>query len=186
MEDIKALKEEMENKTKQKIEILKELRKVNLQIKKLREELQRKTPSDKKADPDLIAKKIEKLEFYISTSAFTAAQEKEAIKKIEQLKKELEENMKNKEEWEAIKKLKAELKEQISRKNEIKKKLGNIIGELDEIYKKIIAYSSKAKVQKKQAKKEGKKEEKFRTQPQKEEAYLTLEDIVKMSQKEQK
>ncbi|MEM3362341.1 MAG: hypothetical protein QXV83_00725 [Candidatus Anstonellaceae archaeon] len=190
MEDIKALKELMETKTKEKIEVLKELRKTNLQIKKLIEELKNKTPKDKKTNPDLISKKIEKLEFYISTSAFTPAQEREALRKIAELKKELNSSLQNKAEWEEVKRLKKLIKEERGKKLEIKKKLTDLIKELDEIYKKIINYSigSKQKRQKKQLKEEGgeKKELEGKIESEKEEGYLTLEDILKLSQKEQK
>lgn len=195
MEDIKKLKELMEEKTKQKIQFLKELKSLNSQIKIKREEISKKIPKGKEnTNPDLISKKIEKLEFYISTAAYTPAQEREIIRKIEELKKQLKSSLENQKEWDEIKKLKNEIKEMDKKKKALKTELTAIISELDELYKKIINFATKRKKEKQKWAKQKKEREEEETSnyskaidsDNQTDHYITLEDILKINQKQQK
>ncbi|MCM8830707.1 MAG: hypothetical protein NC918_00740 [Candidatus Omnitrophica bacterium] len=191
MDGLRDLKDLMEQKTKEKIQILKELKAINLDIRKKREEILKKIPKGKEnLNPDKISKKIEQLEFYISTSAYTPAKEREAIRKIEELKKELQKSLENQKEWAEIKKIKAELKEITQKKRQLKGKLTLLVKELDQIYKKIINYSTnKKKFKEKKIKKEDQQQHEVKLSQKEDETtkhYLTLEDILKINQNQQK
>lgn len=192
MDELKNLKELMEQKTKQKVELLKKLKTLNLGIREKQLEISKKIPKSKEGsviNPDVISKKIEKLEFYISTSAYTPTQEKMIIKKIDELKKQLKSSLENQKEWDEIKKIKEEIKQVSKKKKEIKAELTKIIAELDELYKKIIIFSTKKKKFKGRSKekieKKGESSRSFAQEDPKEN-YLTLEDILKINQKQQK
>jgi uncharacterized coiled-coil DUF342 family protein len=190
MKDINELKRQLEEKTKLKTEVLKELKAIGLEIKNLDKAIAQKLPKEKNQipNPDIIKKKIEKIEFYISTAAYTPSKEKEMIRKIDELKKEYEQSLKNSDIWNEINQLKTKLKEKLNQRKEIRKKLRQILDELNRIYKEIIELSSKKTPRPKSKKQKQAYPQKDikKPQPKKEteEYSLTLEDIIKMNQKE--
>lgn len=192
MTDISELKKQLEEKTKLKTEILKELKAINLEIKNLDKIIGQKLPKEKNQlpNPEIIKKKIEKLEFYIATAAYTPAKEKEMIRKIEELKKAYEESLQNSGIWNEISQLKAKLKEKLKQRKEVRKKLSQILEELNKIYKEIIQLGSKKGKQhrpRKQKQSDSKKNlSKTQLKNNKDEEYsLTIEDVIKMNEKEQ-
>ncbi|MFA5107952.1 MAG: hypothetical protein WC492_00250 [Candidatus Micrarchaeia archaeon] len=142
-DDLRAL---MEKKSKEKKDLISTLRQTNNEIVDIQKELDAKYPkgdSKKSSSPSRIQERIDKLEFFIATSAYTAAQEKDLIRKLDVLKKEFNAATKDSAQWVALKKLRDDLRAKRDSRKQIRKDLDAMSKELDAIYQSIIEQGTK-------------------------------------------
>ncbi|MFH1306634.1 MAG: hypothetical protein ABIH83_03190 [Candidatus Micrarchaeota archaeon] len=210
MEEKKSPQERMEQKIRDKKTLIRKLRETNNYSSQLQKELNAAFPrnADRKTNPAKIKEKIDRIEFQIATSAYTPAQEKELIRKVEALKKEMEKAMKNSKEWEKVREIRDKLKEKRNERNGIRKELDKISKDLDEIYKSIIERGTKSVMERGERKKKWeeatgrakrreeikkrKGEERIEREKQKKEmkpymkemnSFVSLEDIAEVKKK---
>ncbi|PIT84082.1 hypothetical protein COU37_05495 [Candidatus Micrarchaeota archaeon CG10_big_fil_rev_8_21_14_0_10_45_29] len=135
------LNAQMEEKSRLKKAKISRLREINGKMSQLQQELLSALPAQERSGPNprKIQESMDKLEFYIATSAYTPAQEKDLIRKVDALKKELKAATKDNEGWEKARKVRAELRDMRDERRAIRKELDALSAELDSLYQKIIA-----------------------------------------------
>ena len=139
------LKAQMEEKSRLKKGKISRLREINGLVSALQQELASSLPAQERGGPNprRIHESIDKLEFQIATSAYTPAQEKELIREVETLKKELNAAIKGNEGWERARKIRAELRNIRDERKAIRKELDALSAELDMLYQKIITQGTR-------------------------------------------
>lgn len=187
-EEIKKRIIEIEN---EKNELIEEAKKINKRLHYKNMELKALQPYLKE-NPNIkigpYKKQLRNLEFKVSTQAYTPKIERELLKRIKTVKKELEEAMKVESVRRKAKLVEQDIEEATKRKEELdnklaelREKLKNLREELkkEKIRKKTELKPNQEKTQKK--KKEKKREEGKRKGPV--EKYLSLKEIVEIKGK---
>jgi uncharacterized coiled-coil DUF342 family protein len=154
-----GLRERMEQRSAEKKALISSLRAKNSEIAELERTLAISLPKETagKTSPGRIQEKLDKLEFSIATSAYTSAQEKDLVRQVSVLKKELDGAKKESGEWENAKKIRDALRARRDERRGIRETLDAISKELDELYKEIIEQGMKRAADRKM--REEKKEE---------------------------
>ena len=164
----------LEDLEKKKGELIEEAKKVNNRLKYKEMELKAIEPFVKQTEdvnPEPVKRRLRRLEFKISTQAFTPKKEKELLKRLKTLEKEAEFVLK----VERARKKKAliekDLEELRKKKEELDKQLSEIREQIKEMRKRI---------------KEEKKAKAVMPVSASEEAYFSLEDVVEIKRKNKK
>lgn len=146
MENQDNPKELMEAKSKLKKEKISILRQVNKQLADLQKELDEAMPKDQQArsqNPARLQERVDKMEFYISTSAYTPAQEREMLRQVQEMRKELKKALADDKTWGKVREIRSKLRDARNQRKEIRKELDGLTAELDTLYKAIIAQGAK-------------------------------------------
>ncbi|MFH1095035.1 MAG: hypothetical protein V1728_02350 [Candidatus Micrarchaeota archaeon] len=207
MNDLPSARTTMEEKQKLKHGLIEQLRVHNEQIAKIRDAIQTIEPpqrDDGKDSPRRIAKSIEALDFQISTSAFTPAQEKELLRRMQILKKQLAETTQKQTVNTKLDEQYALLRAQLDARTALRKQISTIGDELEQLYQVIIkegAEHAKARTQMREKRQEydsRRKERTERTRHREEErkelepymktydSFVSLEEIAEIRKKPQK
>jgi len=206
MESTQNPKQLMENKSKEKKDKISVLRAVNKELSELQTELEKNMPKDvnRNKSPAALQKRIDKMEFHIATSAYTPAQEREMLKTITIVRKELKKAMADDKTWGKVREIRAKLREKRQKRKEIRKELDALSAELENLYKSIIAQGTKEVAHRKGMQKK-RIEHKERTQKRREYAkqkeanrkeiapylkevdgFVSLADIAEVKKKDKK
>ncbi len=141
MSDLPSARVVMEEKQKLKHELIDQLRARNEQIAKIREAIQAIEPPQRdngKDSPARISKSIDALDFQISTSAFTPAQEKELLRRMQILKTQLAEATKHDKTNVKLDEQYTLLRAELEARTSLRKQISAIGDELEALYQTII------------------------------------------------
>jgi uncharacterized coiled-coil DUF342 family protein len=149
-------KELMEAKSREKKEKIALLRSANKDLSDLQAQLEQEMPKDtatRSQNPSRLQERIDKMEFYIATSAYTPAQEREMLRNVQAERAELKKALADDKTWAGVRAIRSKLREKRQQRKDIRKELDGLSAELDRLYKSIIEQGTKDVAQRKDAQK---------------------------------
>lgn len=148
MEDLGDPKGLMEQKSKLKKEKITLLREVNKELAQLQAELDEAMPKDmatRSQNPTGLQEKIDKMEFYIATCAYTPAQEKEMVRSVQVIRNELKRALADDKTWGKVREIRTKIRTSRAQRKSLRKELDELSAQLDQLYKTIIETGTKQK-----------------------------------------
>jgi len=143
----------MEQKSQLKKDKISVLRQVNKQLADLQDKLDAampKTDTARSQNPARLQEQVDKMEFYIATTAYTPAQEREMYREVQEVRKRLKQALAEDTVWGKVRAIRGKIREARNQRKEIRKELDSLSAELDGLYKSIIAQGAKSNEQRKE------------------------------------